>query len=143
MGFLRLQLKGHRDGLMGNSGPQKYTGKSMADSHAHLKITAEEWETFLDYFQQTLNKFTVPVEEQAVREHQEDRCEKPPGNRSLLGTLCVLDQSYEPDQKDLEEAGFVRDIALTSYWVRLAWGKTCSQRLALQFRSLTCLKAAA
>jgi hemoglobin len=24
-------------------GPQKYTGKSMADSHAHLKITAEGW----------------------------------------------------------------------------------------------------
>jgi hemoglobin len=46
-------------------GPQKYTGKSMADSHAHLKITAEEWEVFLDDFQQTLDKFTVPVEEQA------------------------------------------------------------------------------
>src|ERR1700746_1641941 len=46
-------------------GPQKYTGKSMADSHAHLKITAEEWEAFLDDFQQTLDKFTVPVEEQA------------------------------------------------------------------------------
>jgi hypothetical protein len=37
----------------------------MADSHAHLKITAEEWEAFLDDFQQTLDKFTVPVEEQA------------------------------------------------------------------------------
>jgi hemoglobin len=46
-------------------GPQKYTGKSMADSHAHLKITAEEWEAFLDDFQQTLDKFTVPVAEQA------------------------------------------------------------------------------
>jgi hemoglobin len=46
-------------------GPQKYTGKSMADSHAHLKITPEEWEAFLDDFQQTLDKFTVPVEEQA------------------------------------------------------------------------------
>ncbi len=46
-------------------GPQKYTGKSMADSHAHLKITAEEWEAFLDDSQQTLAKVTVPVEEQA------------------------------------------------------------------------------
>ncbi len=46
-------------------GPQKYTGKSMADSHAHLKITPEEWEAFLDDFQQTLDRFTVPVEEQA------------------------------------------------------------------------------
>jgi hemoglobin len=46
-------------------GPQKYTGKSMVDSHAHLNITAEEWEAFLDDFQQTLDKFAVPAEEQA------------------------------------------------------------------------------
>ena len=46
-------------------GPQKYSGKSMADSHAHLKITGEEWEAFLDDFQQTLGKFAVPAEEQA------------------------------------------------------------------------------
>jgi hemoglobin len=46
-------------------GPQKYSGKSMADSHAHLKITAEEWEAFLDDFQQTLDKFAVPAQEQA------------------------------------------------------------------------------
>ena len=29
-----------------------------------MKITGEEWEAFLDDFQQTLNKFAVPVEEQ-------------------------------------------------------------------------------
>jgi hemoglobin len=46
-------------------GPQKYTGRSMADSHAHLKITSAEWEAFLDDFQQTLDKFAVPAEEQA------------------------------------------------------------------------------
>jgi len=46
-------------------GPQKYTGKSMADSHKHLKITGAEWEAFLDDFQQTLDKFEVPAEEQA------------------------------------------------------------------------------
>jgi hemoglobin len=46
-------------------GPQKYTGRPMADSHAHLKITAGEWEAFLDDFQQTLDKFVVPAEEQA------------------------------------------------------------------------------
>jgi hemoglobin len=46
-------------------GPQKYTGRSMADSHAHLKITSEEWEAFPDDFQQTLDKFAVPAEEQA------------------------------------------------------------------------------
>ncbi len=46
-------------------GPQKYTGKSMAESHKDLKITSEEWEAFLDDFQQTLDKFKVPGEEQA------------------------------------------------------------------------------
>jgi hemoglobin len=46
-------------------GPQKYTGKSMADSHKELKITSKEWEAFLEDFQQTLDKFAVPTEEQA------------------------------------------------------------------------------
>ena len=46
-------------------GPQKYTGKSMAESHRDLKITSEEWEAFLDDFQQALDKFKVPAEEQA------------------------------------------------------------------------------
>src|SRR5213082_2020722 len=46
-------------------GPQKYTGKSMVDSHAQLKITSKEWDAFMDDFQQTLDKFKVPAEEQA------------------------------------------------------------------------------
>ena len=46
-------------------GPQKYTGKSMKESHEHLKITANEWKSFLDDFQQTLDKFQVPAAEQA------------------------------------------------------------------------------
>src|SRR5271155_4392804 len=46
-------------------GPQKYTGKSMVESHKDLKITSREWESFLDDFQQTLDKFAVPTEEQA------------------------------------------------------------------------------
>src|SRR5215831_8927049 len=46
-------------------GPQKYTGKSMAESHSHLKITSQEWEVFLDDFQQTLDQFKVPPDEQA------------------------------------------------------------------------------
>jgi len=45
-------------------GPQKYSGRSMADSHKDLKITSQEWEAFLDDFQQTLNKFEVPDQEQ-------------------------------------------------------------------------------
>lgn len=45
-------------------GPQKYTGRSMRDSHSHLKITAREWDAFLDDLRQTLNKFQVPPKEQ-------------------------------------------------------------------------------
>ena len=46
-------------------GPQKYTGRSMKESHQHLMITATEWEAFLDDLQQTLDKFAVPPAEQA------------------------------------------------------------------------------
>ncbi len=42
-------------------GPQKYSGKSMADSHAHLKITGEEWEAFLDDFQHKSNRQQHPI----------------------------------------------------------------------------------
>lgn len=45
-------------------GPQKYTGRSMRDSHSHLNISAAEWTAFLDDFQQTLNRFGVPEAEQ-------------------------------------------------------------------------------
>jgi len=45
-------------------GPQKYTGRSMFDSHAHLNISPSEWQAFLDDFQQTLDKFQVPATEQ-------------------------------------------------------------------------------
>ena len=46
-------------------GPQTYTGRSMRDSHLHLNITPQEWEAFMDDFQQTLDKFSVPAAEQA------------------------------------------------------------------------------
>ncbi|HTK40172.1 MAG TPA: group 1 truncated hemoglobin [Gemmatimonadales bacterium] len=45
-------------------GPQRYTGRSMAESHRHLHIRPREWDAFLDDFQQTLNKFQVPPAEQ-------------------------------------------------------------------------------
>ena len=46
-------------------GPQKYSGKSMYDSHAHLDITEGEWQAFLDDFQQTMDRFQVPQAERA------------------------------------------------------------------------------
>lgn len=45
-------------------GPQQYTGKTMRESHEHLGITAGEWQVFLNDFQDTLNKFQVPPQEQ-------------------------------------------------------------------------------
>jgi hemoglobin len=44
-------------------GPQRYTGRSMFDSHAHLEITAAEWQAFLDDLDQTFNAFGVPAAE--------------------------------------------------------------------------------
>lgn len=45
-------------------GPQTYSGRSMGDSHRHLRITAGEWEAFLDDLQETFDKFAVPANEQ-------------------------------------------------------------------------------
>src|SRR5258708_11476496 len=44
-------------------GPQKYTGRSMHDSHAHLAITEGEWQAFLDDLRQTFDKVGVPAAE--------------------------------------------------------------------------------
>jgi hemoglobin len=46
-------------------GPQQYSGRSMEEMHKDLLITPEEWQAFLDDFQQTLDKFNVPQPEQA------------------------------------------------------------------------------
>lgn len=50
---------------MATGGPQTYTGRTMTDSHRHLNITPQEWDAFMDDFQQTLDKFQVPAAEQA------------------------------------------------------------------------------
>ena len=44
-------------------GPQKYTGRSMRDSHEHLAITPGEWNVFLDDLRETLDAFRVPERE--------------------------------------------------------------------------------
>ncbi len=49
---------------MVTGGPQKYSGRSMMDSHRHLNITPKEWLAFMDDFQHTLDKFKVPAQEQ-------------------------------------------------------------------------------
>src|SRR5881409_1595293 len=45
-------------------GPQKYTGRTMLETHRDLHITPQEWDAFLDDFRQTLDKFKVPAAEQ-------------------------------------------------------------------------------
>ena len=48
-----------------SGGPQRYTGRSMADSHVHLKITKPEWDAFVDDVKITLASFNVPAAETA------------------------------------------------------------------------------
>lgn len=45
-------------------GPQRYTGRTMVDSHRDLGITPKEWEAFLDDLRQSFEKFRVPAAEQ-------------------------------------------------------------------------------
>lgn len=47
-----------------SGGPQRYSGRSMHDSHAHLSITPAEWDAFIDDVRQTLAQFAVPLNEQ-------------------------------------------------------------------------------
>jgi hemoglobin len=46
-------------------GPQRYTGRSMEETHRDLLITGEEWEAFIDDFNQSLDKFEVPQQERS------------------------------------------------------------------------------
>jgi hemoglobin len=45
-------------------GPEKYSGRTMKDSHAHLNITEKQWDAMVADFKVTLNKFNVPQKEQ-------------------------------------------------------------------------------
>jgi hemoglobin len=45
-------------------GPQRYTGKSMRDSHVHLDITEPEWRAFMQDLRDCFAKFSVPDQEQ-------------------------------------------------------------------------------
>jgi hemoglobin len=48
-----------------SGGPQRYTGRSMEDTHRELLITGDEWEAFIDDLNQTLDKFEVPQQERS------------------------------------------------------------------------------
>ena len=59
-------LKFHLTALVcqATGGPEKYTGRSMKESHQHLNITEKEWEAMRADFKKTLDKFQVPEKEQ-------------------------------------------------------------------------------
>lgn len=59
-------LKFHVTALVcqATGGPQAYTGRTMKESHQHLKITEREWQAMLADFKATLDKFKVPAKEQ-------------------------------------------------------------------------------
>ena len=48
-------------------GPQRYTGRTMLESHAELDITEAEWQVFLADFQACLDQFAVPNPEQRAQ----------------------------------------------------------------------------
>lgn len=46
-------------------GPQKYTGRTMFDSHKELDITEGEWQVFHKDLQATFDVFGVPAQERS------------------------------------------------------------------------------
>jgi hemoglobin len=77
-----------------SGGPQRYTGRSMADSHRHLNITPPEWDAFMDDLQQTLDKFKVPLSEQAelraiVQSTYDDIVIKKPYTTQFCAAFCL------------------------------------------------------
>ena len=48
-----------------SGGPQRYSGRSMEESHREMQITAAEWDAFIDDLNQTLDKFEVPDQERS------------------------------------------------------------------------------
>ena len=45
-------------------GPCTYTGRSMRDTHAGMKVTGGEWDAFIEDIEATLEEFKVPKTEQ-------------------------------------------------------------------------------
>jgi hemoglobin len=45
-------------------GPQKYTGKTMRESHKDLAITEPEWQAFMQDLRDCFAKFNLPAQEQ-------------------------------------------------------------------------------
>ncbi len=48
---------------MATGGPCDYTGRGMRESHAHLNITAQEWDRMVTIFKEVLASHDVPERE--------------------------------------------------------------------------------
>jgi hemoglobin len=46
-------------------GPQRYSGRSMEESHRELLITPDEWRAFMDDLNRSLDKFNIPQPERS------------------------------------------------------------------------------
>jgi hemoglobin len=46
-----------------SGGPEKYTGRSMPDSHANLHLGEKEWQAMMDDLDKSLDRFKVPATE--------------------------------------------------------------------------------
>ena len=59
-------LKFHVTSLVcqATGGPQVYTGRTMKEAHAHLRITEKEWDEMVRVFVGVLDKYKVPKAEQ-------------------------------------------------------------------------------
>ena len=42
-------------------GPQQYTGRDMAHAHKHLNISLQEWEKFMELFNEVCTEFALPA----------------------------------------------------------------------------------
>ena len=45
-------------------GPQEYTGRPMDVAHKHLNISESEWDTFMEIFNEVVDEFGLPSEDQ-------------------------------------------------------------------------------
>jgi hemoglobin len=68
-------------------GPQRYSGRTMGDSHRHLMITSGEWNAFMEDVQASLDRFAVPEAEQeelrAIVESTREAIVTVPHNKEL------------------------------------------------------------
>jgi hemoglobin len=55
--FLVVQIMGQLTG-----GPQRYTGRPIDEAHKHLNISGEEWNKFMEIFNEVCTEFQLPEE---------------------------------------------------------------------------------